>query len=273
MDLQCLESLVGREATVRGTISSEMAAEFRQLMGGSGTAGVPLGSSCFGLIWCAPHSIQDNAPVLTSTIPDFPGYQRLWARSEVAYILPIREADTVTQTATILSARAAGGETGDAFNLTIGIAYAAGAQTLAHEVRKLAYRNLRLNWQSAGSDTVMEGREEWKTERVELAGDDLRKYSELTGTQNPLHMDAEHCRRLGLPGLVIHAPFQASLLLNLREKQYPLLTLRHFNFRPTKPLYHTSSFDLMCREHNGTIELQVVDSEGRQTMAATSNGH
>lgn len=273
MSPKCIESLIGRETTVRGTISSKMVADFRRLIGGIGDGAAPHSPALFGLLWCVPHNAGENLAAHPSAIPEFPGYQRLWGRSEVVCIQPVMEADCLTQTATILAASAAGNGTRDAFDLTVGIKHTAGSRKIAHEVRKLAYRSMPLHWQRADADRVIEEHESWQLQKVEIGVDDLSKYSDLTGSQNLLHIDGGHCARLGLPGLVVHAPFQASLLLHFIGERYPNLKIRHFNFRPTRPLFHNSSFNLMCREHNGNIELRVVDSEGLQTMVASSNGH
>ncbi|QDG94684.1 methyltransferase domain-containing protein (plasmid) [Rhizobium sp. NIBRBAC000502774] len=84
---------------------------------------------------------------------------------------------------------------------------------------------------------------------------------------------AAHWFDLGFPGPMVHAPLQASLLLRFLDEQYPRLSIRQFHFRPTRPLYHTSSFDLLCSEENGIFCMSIRSSDGLMTMSASCNVH
>lgn len=51
--------------------------------------------------------------------------------------------------------------------------------------------------------------------RVTFAREQIREYAEASGDLNPIHVDEEFARSVGLPGVIAHGMLQMGLLANL----------------------------------------------------------
>ena len=273
MNPQCLDKLVGREAEICGSITPEMASDYRQLL----DIRLPTAASSdrahalLGLLWCVPRSGKEHARVSVPLIPEFSGYQRLWASSDVQCLQAVQENSQISQTSKIVSADVAAGAAVESFSLVMNITYATGKQPVAHEMRRLVYRNPCVKRPNDRNNLKTELPESSRKKTIEISESFLQRYSTLTANQNPVHTNLEYCKQQGFPGLIVHAPLQASLLLHFLEEQYPGLSIRHFHFRPTRPLYHTSPFNLLCREENGAFHMSIRSSDGVKIMTANCN--
>jgi len=270
MNPPCLDKFVGREATICGIVTPEMASNYRQLLDirPPTEASSDYAHASLGLLWCIQRSGKGNVGVSSPLIPEFSGYQRLWASSDVQCFQSVQEYSQISQTSRIVSADVAAGGAVESFSLVLSITYAAGKQPLAYEMRRLVYQNPWTKRPNDRKNSRLESPENSRKKTIEINESILQRYSTLTSNQNPVHTNLEYCKRHGFPGLIIHAPLQASLLLHFLEEQYPGLFVRHFHFRPTRPLYHPSPFDLLCREDNGVFHMSIRSSDGVTTMTA-----
>jgi len=53
------------------------------------------------------------------------------------------------------------------------------------------------------------------TNTVEFTRDQIRAYAEASGDHNPIHLDDEFARQVGLPGVIAHGMLQMGLMANL----------------------------------------------------------
>jgi hypothetical protein len=71
----------------------------------------------------------------------------------------------------------------------------------------------------------------------------LFRYSAVTFNSHRIHYDHPYATRVeGYPGLVVHGPLIATLLVDLLRRNVPEATLRTFSFRALKPLFDTADF-------------------------------
>ena len=85
-------------------------------------------------------------------------------------------------------------------------------------------------------------------------------------------VDAQRMQVEGYPGLVVHGPLIATLLMDLLRRQRPDATVRSFEFRAVRPTFALHPFAV-----NGTpsadgknVHLWAQDHEGWLTMDATA---
>ncbi len=76
----------------------------------------------------------------------------------------------------------------------------------------------------------------------------------------------------GYPGLVVHGPLIATLLVDLLRRNLPSATLQGYRFRALRPLFDTANFFTcgMPDEANRCARLWSRDAEGAMTMEATA---
>jgi len=101
----------------------------------------------------------------------------------------------------------------------------------------------------------------------------LFRYSAVTFNSHRIHYDHPYATRVeGYPGLVVHGPLIATLLLDLLRRNLPQATLTRYQFRALKPLYDTANF-FTCGapdEAGRAARLWTRDAEGAVTMEATA---
>ena len=71
----------------------------------------------------------------------------------------------------------------------------------------------------------------------------LFRYSALTFNGHRIHYDLPYVvEEEGYPGLIVHGPLIATLLMDLCSREYPDRLLKWFNYKAISPVFHTQSF-------------------------------
>ena len=103
---------------------------------------------------------------------------------------------------------------------------------------------------------------------VDPSGPLLFRYSALTFNGHRIHYDRKYVTEVeGYPGLIVHGPLQATLLILLGGdlKGAPL---ESFAFRAVKPLFDLAPFTISGRRSDAGLSLWAADAAGERTMQA-----
>jgi 3-methylfumaryl-CoA hydratase len=100
----------------------------------------------------------------------------------------------------------------------------------------------------------------------------LFRYSALTFNSHRIHYDQPYVTDTeGYPGLVVHGPLSATLLMDLLHEKMPDAQVTSFNFRNLSPLFDTDRFSIHGQpQEDGTIRLWAQKSDGAMAMDATA---
>ncbi len=99
----------------------------------------------------------------------------------------------------------------------------------------------------------------------------LFRFSALTFNAHRIHYDRPYATsEEGYPGLVVHGPLTALLLLNLARDGDPR-RLTGFSFRGRAPLFDLAPFRLLAQPDGGAVTLEAQGPDGGATMTATAN--
>jgi 3-methylfumaryl-CoA hydratase len=101
----------------------------------------------------------------------------------------------------------------------------------------------------------------------------LFRYSALTFNGHRIHYDRKYVTEVeGYPGLIVHGPLIATLLLELLRNKLPDARLTNFEFRAVGPLFDISPFKLHGKPSadGKTVLLWTEDRAGWLTMQATA---
>jgi 3-methylfumaryl-CoA hydratase len=99
----------------------------------------------------------------------------------------------------------------------------------------------------------------------------LFRYSALTLNGHRIHYDLPYATQVeGYPGLVVHGPLIATLLLDLLRRQMPQAEVAAFRFRALRPTFHGRPMRVNGRVDGRTVRLWAQDHEGWLTMDATA---
>jgi 3-methylfumaryl-CoA hydratase len=100
----------------------------------------------------------------------------------------------------------------------------------------------------------------------------LFRYSALTFNGHRIHYDRRYATEVeGYPGLVVHGPLIATLLLELLRQNLADANVASFSFRAVRPLFDIAPFSVCGKVASGgrSAQLWATDSEGWLAMDAT----
>ena len=102
----------------------------------------------------------------------------------------------------------------------------------------------------------------------------LFRYSALTFNGHRIHYDRPYATEIeGYPGLVVHGPLIATLLLELLEKVLPGAHVAAFSFKAISPLFDTAPFLVCGRAEAGgkDVILWAQTLDGSLAVLANAN--
>lgn len=99
----------------------------------------------------------------------------------------------------------------------------------------------------------------------------LFRYSALTFNGHRIHYDCPYVTEAaGYPGLIVHGPLQATLLMGLATEARGS-TPRRFGFRGVAPLFAAGPFVGKAGPNGEGLRLWIEDAGGRTTMTADAS--
>jgi 3-methylfumaryl-CoA hydratase len=204
-------------------------------------------------------------------LPPVPLPRRMWAGSRFAFHASLRIGDDVTRTSTIDDVTEKEGRTGRLVFVKVRHEIRrAGEQDVAlTEFHDIVYRDAPLPGAVEPDPVAAPVAAEWERKVVP---DDvlLFRYSALTFNGHRIHYDRRYVTEVeGYPGLVVHGPLVATLLLDLLRERLPDAEVATFSFRAMRPVFDIHHFHV-CGERlpDGAIHLWARDHEGWLTMDA-----
>jgi 3-methylfumaryl-CoA hydratase len=213
----------------------------------------------------------DGHPLRGGFLPPVPLPRRMWAGSRLDFHLPLALGETLTRTSRIVDVRHKDGRTGPLVFVLVRheISNAQGLALI--EEHDIVYRDaVRPGEVPSPPPPAPEGHA-W--ERI-IHPDEvlLFRYSALTFNPHRIHYDRRYASGVeGYPGLVVHGPLIATLLLDLLRRNRPEAQVSRFAFRAVSPLFDTVPFAVCGQpEDEKTIRLWAKNNSGGVAMEATA---
>ena len=99
----------------------------------------------------------------------------------------------------------------------------------------------------------------------------LMRYSALTFNGHRIHYDRPYAmKEESYPGLVVHGPLIATLLLEELRRTHPKRTIRTFEFKAVSPLFDTAPFTVNGKLEDHTARLWARGPQGQLAMQASA---
>jgi 3-methylfumaryl-CoA hydratase len=200
--------------------------------------------------------------------------RRMWAGSQFVFHAPVRVGDTVTRTSIIEDVRAKAGRTGPLVFCRVRHELRCnGRQEVAlTEHHDIVYREATLPGEAGPAPLAAPAEATWQRE---ILADDvlLFRYSALTFNGHRIHYDRRYVTQVeGYPGLVVHGPLVATLLMDLLRREMPEAAVATFAFKAVRPTFDGHALRVNGRLHDDgkTVHLWAQDHEGWLTMDATA---
>jgi 3-methylfumaryl-CoA hydratase len=216
----------------------------------------------------------DGHAKLGGFLPPVPLPRRMWAGSQFEFHRPLRVGDVLTRVSRIQDVAEKRGRTGPLVFVKVRHEIRCGdeAEVALTEFHDIVYR------EAAGPDDVAPApkpapsdahwEREWFPDEVLLF-----RYSALTFNGHRIHYDRRYVTEVErYPGLVVHGPLAATLLLDLLRHQRPDAQVTRYEFRAVRPVFDGRPF-FVCGEpqpDGRSVRLWARDHEGWLTMDASA---
>lgn len=212
----------------------------------------------------------DGHPARGGFLPPVPLPRRMWAGSRLTFLRPLRIGETATRVSTVKSVEHKSGKTGDLVFVTVRHDMSGAEGPAIEEEHDIVYRGLPAPDAPAPKPMPAPAGAEW-TFPVTPDPVLLFRYSALTFNSHRIHYDLDYVtREEGYPGLIVHGPLIATLLLDGLRRKFPDRPVRKFSFRALAPTFHIDPFAVHGRlAASGTAHLWAEKS-GQLTMDATA---
>jgi 3-methylfumaryl-CoA hydratase len=207
-------------------------------------------------------------------LPPVPLPRRMWAGSQFEFHAPLRVGDALKRTSTIHDVKEKSGRTGPLAFVKVRheIRRDGDSAVALTEFHDIVYREAPQPDDVAPSPKKAPTDETWCKRWVP---DDvlLFRYSALTFNGHRIHYDRRYVTTVeGYPGLIVHGPLIATLLLDLLRHQLPDAVVRKYEFRAVRPIFDIHPFEVCgAPQADGrTVRLWARDHEGWLAMEAVA---
>ncbi|MFL5413104.1 MAG: MaoC family dehydratase N-terminal domain-containing protein [Myxococcales bacterium] len=211
----------------------------------------------------------DGHPRRGGFLPPVTLPRRMWAGSEVRFGVPLRVGDDVEQTSVVERIEEKQGRAGRLCFVTVHRTTRCPRGIAVDEDQHLVYRDAQ-NRPAFGGPIKPADPGAWR--RTILPDDVLLfRFSALTFNGHRIHYDHRYAtEQEGYPGLVVHGPLIATLLLDLLRRRLPEASPSAFTFKALRPTFDISPFDLDGEPDpaGGPVRLWSTDNNGEVAVEA-----
>lgn len=205
---------------------------------------------------------EDGHPRTGGFLPPVPLPRRMWAGSRIATNGRIAIGDTLTRESTITSVTHKRGASGDLVFVQVRHALASQTGASLVEEQDIVYREAPAAGGSSASARKQARTDHAWMRRVMPGPTLLFRYSALTFNSHRIHYDRPYATQVeAYPGLVVHGPLLATLLLDHACRSLPGISVTRFEFRAVSPLFDTRPFFLCAARTEGKNELALWASD------------
>ncbi len=270
----------GRTQTLTGGITEAEAARIHATLGDDRDTPPRLGDPIPPLWhWCAfPPTTPmsglggDGHPLLGDFLPPVPLERRMWASGKLDFGEPMRVGETLNLHSTIASVQEKDTNSGPMVVVTVDHQVHAERGLAIKERQNIVYLEIPDQFRPPPKRPMPEASVVRRSKHVSEAL--LFRFSAITFNAHRIHFDLPYAQKVErYPGLVIHGPLQAMLLMK-EACRYRNACPTYFDFRGVHPSLlisgHSPDVDLMGTENDsGSLSL-YCGQDNHQTMQATA---
>ena len=196
----------------------------------------------------------------------------MWAASRVEWHKPLRVGQAIIRTSRIVDVSVKEGRTGPLVFVRVRheIGHLAGPSLV--EEQDIVYRDMPRPGEAAAPVSPAPTTHDWARD-IQPDPVLLFRYSALTFNGHRIHYDRRYATETeGYPGLVVHGPLIAMLLLDLLRRNMPDAQVGRFAFRALKPTFDLEAFRVCgARVPEGkSVHLWAEHTDGALAMDATA---
>ena len=275
-EMELLRGWIGRSSEAEDLITPRLIGGFRATfapyLAPSGKDEAPL-----GLHWCLAPDAEpmaglgpDGHAAKGSLLPPVSLPRRMWAGGELELRAPLRLGDKVLRRSTIADIAPKEGRSGPLCFVTLRNEFSTARGLALSERHDIVYRDSPAPGSPPSSAARSEQSRAERSWRVSASPVLLFRYSARTFNGHRIHYDEPYATGAeGYPGLVVHGPLQATLLLNLTATAGAAMPFR-FRYRALSALIAGPAFEVQASRGEGKIEGWTRNAGGVTCMEATA---
>ena len=202
-------------------------------------------------------------------LPPVPLPRRMWAGGRVEFLHDLHVGDEVERRSRITRVEPKEGRSGSLVFVTVHHEISDAKGVAITEEHDIVYRS------KPGPDALPVVPDKAPVDeafRREIVPDPLLlfRYSALTFNGHRIHYDRKYVTEVeGYPGLIVHGPLIATLLLDLVRRELPGAHVRGFAYKAANPLFDIEPFTVCGRrEPDGHVALWARAASGALAMHA-----
>jgi 3-methylfumaryl-CoA hydratase len=211
----------------------------------------------------------DGHPRRGGFLPPIALERRMWASGQLTFHQELLIGEEITKTSEILKISEKEGKAGKMVFVTVRHSISSTRGVAIDEEQNIVYLPMPKTYTPAPPNPALNDLE-WK-EGYAVDPVLLFRFSALTFNAHRIHYDINYAAEVEkYPGLVVHGPLQALLLLETARQRNPGQQPARYEFRAVRPLF---DFDQVClagqSRSDGGHDLYAINTEGNMTMQAT----
>ena len=207
-------------------------------------------------------------------LPPVPLPRRMWAGGRLQWQAdnPLVVGDAVTRVSRVVSVTHKSGRSGDLLFVLVRHEISNEKGLALTEEHDIVYRASAAPGDPVPPPTMADLGSLWHRE---IVPDDvlLFRYSALTFNSHRIHYDRRYVTEVeGYPGLIVHGPLIATLLIDLLRREMPEAQVLSLQFKALRPTFDLQPFHLNAQPSadGRMVRLWAEDHEGWLTMQATA---
>ena len=266
---------IGRTETVSDTISPTAVLRMSRTLDRDDPdpqEGDPL-PPCWHWLFFAPAARpadigHDGHPAKGGFLPPIPFPRRMWAGSRIRFDRPLRVGERATRRSEIADVAFKQGRSGRLGFVAVRHVYGGSGGPAIVEEQDIVYREPPAGGNAAPPPEPPAGTAAFGREIVPDPVM-LFRYSALTFNGHRIHYDHPYVTGVeGYPGLIVHGPLIATLLVDLVRRHVPGADVARFRFRGLRPTFDTGPFRVNGFRHGDEVALWSLDNGGAVAMTA-----
>jgi 3-methylfumaryl-CoA hydratase len=205
-------------------------------------------------------------------LPPVPLPRRMWAGSRIEWHDAIKVGDAITRVSRVENVTKKSGKSGDLVFVLVSHAISTARGLALTEEHDIVYRDAPAQGSIAPTPPAAPTDEAWSL-RIEPDDVLLFRYSALTFNAHRIHYDRRYVTEVeGYPGLIVHGPLIATLLVELLRTHMPEAVLTRFAFKAVSPLFDIAPFEVCGKPSSDgkTVALWARNASGGLAMQATA---
>lgn len=215
---------------------------------------------------------EDGHPQRGGFLPPVPLPRRMWAGGRLRFDHVITLDSTATRESRIEDVNIKSGKSGQLAFVTVSHQISSAGQPAIYEEHDIVYRDNPQPNAPVAQPKLAPTNATWSRT---ITPDPvlLFRYSALTFNGHRIHYDRSYVTDVeGYPGLIVHGPLIATLLIELVRSHCPNRLLQSFEFRAVSPIFDTASFSVHARPDDDGLTLQcwAANHQGELAMQAVA---